>query len=1244
MRYLLKRTSLKKLILFTVITVTVKLVVAQHIVLDKYESTSVNATSNGSITLNNGFYVPYGSAFHAFITGNLAPPPIFSSTPTVGRNYSSVRAFKKAGIKTAAQVNQAGLTAAEVNESIAYTDGLGREIQSVVVQGSPTGKDIIQAEEYDHAGRQSRQYLPYTSSSTPGSFRAMSLAGSNGYSNSEQYTFYQQSNQNYKTNQYPYAETVLEPTVFNRQEQGAPGAAWQPVNSSIPTSGRTDKIDTDLSTAADAIKKWKINGNTILVDNTGFLVGLVKKSQKDANWTAGKAGTKETFMDLSGRIVAEKKYFTETAASVTYYVYDENITSRLRYVLAPSIVANTFNESDTTFNRHVYAYHYDDMGLVVESKTPGKGWNYVVYNRKGQLVLSQDSVQRSRQEWNFVKYDAFGRAIITGRYQNAGTRETVQALVNSAATLWESKNKTTANGYTNVAFPLTAQIAEIYTTSFYDDYELPAGCPFTVMPAGCTLIVDGLPTASLVKVLGGTTSLWTVSYYNDEGQAMVVKSQNNLGGTEEYVREYNFSGETKSVLRTSMANGVTTTVKESYEYDHMGRPLTTRQKINNQTEIILSALVYNELGQLTAKKLHSIDGGVNFLQTIAYRFNERGWTAAINDANIASTGNTKFGLELKYEDALKKQYNGNIGQSKWKVARTATSPQMSYDFEYDKINRLVGAVSSTGATKNGNYNEYVRYDQLGNITSLGRNALVSGVKQQIDSLKYTYDYNRHTRIDDISTSAAAAKNLGFKELKQQAIEYVYDGNGRVVSDVNNGTTISYNVVNMPSEIKFGTTSTTNLTYSVTGEKLEKKITVGSVVTKTAYNVGLHYTGLNTAPLQLQFMETSEGRARFNGTAFVYEYDLTDHLGNVRATIIADPTDATQRTAKVIQENSYYPFGMVMPGADLAFVSGDKNNYLYNGKELQEELGQYDYGARFYDPAIARWNVPDPLAEKHYDLTPYHYVMGNPMMYIDPFGLDTLRFIPFREYDIKKYRIRLEEALVTGYRKGDQYNDRDVFSAWSQQVRAEREARERAAMNEVFSWSRVPPETAAERDARIKKEEENALSQLRLAVFIANRENYGKSQTDLDKYSKTAKTVSGALLAVSVPLNDAFRRATKYSAAKPGQTTLVIFEKKVLGIKIHQPLFEMDVITAGRWGKVLNSGNRIFGGVSIGLALRDMNVNGPTTSNVLDATMSALALSKNSYATGIAAGYFIVNTAFIFSTGEDFGQNIDGWID
>ncbi|MEL6629261.1 MAG: RHS repeat-associated core domain-containing protein, partial [Bacteroidota bacterium] len=63
----------------------------------------------------------------------------------------------------------------------------------------------------------------------------------------------------------------------------------------------------------------------------------------------------------------------------------------------------------------------------------------------------------------------------------------------------------------------------------------------------------------------------------------------------------------------------------------------------------------------------------------------------------------------------------------------------------------------------------------------------------------------------------------------------------------------------------------------------------------------------------------------------------------------------------------------------ATTTSPENQYLYNGKEKQDELnlGWYDYGARMYDASIGRWNGVDALAEERNWLSTFQYTQNNP---------------------------------------------------------------------------------------------------------------------------------------------------------------------------------------------------------------------------------------------------------------------------
>jgi RHS repeat-associated protein len=102
-------------------------------------------------------------------------------------------------------------------------------------------------------------------------------------------------------------------------------------------------------------------------------------------------------------------------------------------------------------------------------------------------------------------------------------------------------------------------------------------------------------------------------------------------------------------------------------------------------------------------------------------------------------------------------------------------------------------------------------------------------------------------------------------------------------------------------------------------------------------------------------------------------------------------------AIVVQETHYDPWGLELAGIGYVADPTKESKFTYNGKEKQDQfgLGWLDYGARHYQPDIARWGGVDPLAFKYAPVSPYNYALNNPIRFVDPNGEDILDVTPVR---------------------------------------------------------------------------------------------------------------------------------------------------------------------------------------------------------------------------------------------------------
>lgn len=327
------------------------------------------------------------------------------------------------------------------------------------------------------------------------------------------------------------------------------------------------------------------------------------------------------------------------------------------------------------------------------------------------------------------------------------------------------------------------------------------------------------------------------------------------------------------------------------------------------------------------------------------------------------------------------------------------------------MNRLLEANYSKpdNASTPNNFKEHLNYDKNGNITQLQRNGDLDSnglmPAMLIDDLIYTYHpqkANQLMKVIDFTNSPQ-----GFKDGTNSDDDYSYDANGNMTVDQNKGiSNITYNHLNLPTEVEFGVTGKIEYLYNATGQKVAKIVTEGSNITQHDYLAG----GFQYKGGDLQFFPHPEGYVNiidYKGIkGFNYVYNYTDHLGNIRLSYGYDP--ATENI-KIIEENHYYPFGLKHTNYNsdqLLFVKTSSGGialrrpapttplepsykYKYNGQEWQDELGLnwYTYRHRNYDPAIGRFMGIDPISEEYYTITNYQFAHNNPVWKIELEGLE-----------------------------------------------------------------------------------------------------------------------------------------------------------------------------------------------------------------------------------------------------------------
>ena len=664
---------------------------------------------------------------------------------------------------------------------------------------------------------------------------------------------------------------------------------------------------------------------------------------------------------------------TDPRGNSTTYTYDaiENLLK----------TTNALGQSTTN--------QYDNLNRLISTKDPGGHTTSYTYDELGRQISCTDARGNTTRQY----YDALGHVI---KMTDQSDHIDFQAVYD-------------ASGYA----VQTTDAAGSVTKNEYD-WEGNKTKQTDAMGGTVTYTYNG--TRQMVQSVDQAGS---VSYATYDGMGNLTSTT----GPEENVKRYTYNS--LGQMETESTRGDNQNV---YTYNALGLKASVE---NARGEV--SEYTYDKAGRMVAYQ--DSDGRAE------YTYDANGNVLTAKDAEGTVTREydalnrvTKYtdvhGNTVLYEydacgnlakmtyptgDIATYTYDGNHNMTK-----SAMSDGFASTFEYNPQNQITKITNPDGGTVTKTYDGAGRLQTLNDRDKNGK--LLAA---------YVYTYDALSRItSELDPVHAVEYRMTYDDLgrltkrteydtKDQSVlneeTFTYDTAGNITSDSTTGeagNSYEYganNSITSVNGVQLETDECGNtLHYIQDGKKLDvvydaknRIQQIGGDENQYHYDVENNRVSMSSQGISMTYTyDTSGGRNRLvwmedqdnQGTVFVYgadglmwsksdgEYKIYHY--DYRGSVVA----VTDENGNLTDEIRYNAYGSVVgrTGTDLLIIG-------YNGRDgvLTEPNGLLFMRARYYSPALKRFMNADIILGSIADpstLNLYAYVNGNPISYVDPFGL------------------------------------------------------------------------------------------------------------------------------------------------------------------------------------------------------------------------------------------------------------------